>query len=122
MFCRTLNRLFGMPWVRRLLSTPTAEHQTDVRGYFRRRQVEGAAFLEIFESFGEVEESRVLDLGCGLGARTLAVAHAGASEVVGIDTDLEKVSSARAMADDAGTGGVFFAVQSGSELAFEQGR
>ncbi len=121
-FCRTFNRLFGMPWVRRLLSTPTAEHQTDIAEYFRGCRAGGVGFLDAFENFGEVAGSRVLDLGCGLGGRTLAVAGAGASEVVGIDVDLEKVHRAQTLADQAGAGSVAFAVQSGSELAFEQDR
>lgn len=120
--CRSLNRVFDSKWVRKLLSTPAAEHQTDADGYHRRRRMEGTAFLEAFESFGAVAGRRVLDLGCGLGARTLAVARAGASEVVGIDTDLDKVLRARTQSKKEGVGGVSFAVQSGSELAFDRDR
>jgi len=50
-----------------MLSTPSAEHQTDVEGYFCRHRAEGTAFLESFGSMGEVVGKRVLDLGCGLG-------------------------------------------------------
>jgi len=60
-----------------------------------------------------------MDLGCGLGAKTIAVSGAGAAKVVGIDTDLEKVRRAREVAGRSGADGIEFAVQSGSHLAFK---
>jgi len=91
-----------------MLSTPSAEHQTDVEGYFCRHRAEGTAFLESFGSMGEVVGKRVLDLGCGLGARTVAVAGAGAAATVGVER--------------SGLRSVTFAVQSGTRLAFDTGQ
>ncbi len=122
MWCRSINRFFRMRWVRRVLSTPTAEHQADLEGYFHRCRTEGVGFLDAFGNFGEVSGQRVLDVGCGLGAQALAVARAGASEVVGIDFDLEKVHRAQALADRTEAGNITFSVQSGSELAFGRSR
>lgn len=120
--CRTANRFFSMRWVRRMLSTPLDDHQTDIDGYFKRFQTGGVDFLQAFGQFGEVEGQRVLDLGCGLGAQALAVARAGASEVIGIDADGEKIHRAQALAKGTGASGIAFAVQSGTELAFDSDR
>jgi 2-polyprenyl-3-methyl-5-hydroxy-6-metoxy-1,4-benzoquinol methylase len=105
-----------------LLSTPAAEHQTDIEGYLRRERAEETTFLEAFGTHGEVEGERVLDLGCGLGAKATAVARAGAEEVVGVDFDLEKVHGARSLADRVGARDVRLAVQSGTDLAFGHDR
>lgn len=118
--CRSVNRFFSMRWVRRVLSTPAADHQTDIEKYFHRCRVGGVGFLEAFGSFGEVAGKRVLDLGSGLGAQALAVAHAGASEVIGIDADGEKVHRAKVLADQSSPSSLTFAVQSGSQLGFER--
>jgi len=104
-----------------LLSTPAAEHQTDIEGYLFRRRAEGTAFLEAFGSRGEVVGKRVLDLGCGLGARTVAVAQAGAAATFGIDSDLGKIHRAHSLTDRSGSRPVSFVVQSGTRLAFTEG-
>jgi len=119
---RMLNRVCGTRFARRLLSIPAAEHQTDADAYFHQSRLEAGSFLESYGAKGTVAGRRVLDLGCGLGARTLAAARAGAVEVVGIDNDAEKIHRALEEARRSATQGVAFAVQSGSELAFAKGR
>jgi len=119
MWCRPLNRFFSLGWVRRRLSTPAAEHQTDIEGYYRRHRMEGIEFLESFGAAGEVSGERVLDLGCGLGIRTMAVAEAGAAAAVGVDSDLEKIHRARTQADLSGVRSVSYSVQCGTSLAFD---
>jgi SAM-dependent methyltransferase len=78
--------------------------------------------LAVFGSHGVVEGKRVLDVGCGLGASALAVSRAGASEVVGVDTDLGKISRAAEAARRMGAGRVQFLVQSGAGLGVAPGR
>ncbi len=119
MWCRPFNRFFSLDLVRRCLSTPTAEHQTDIEGYFSRNRAEGTAFLDFFGSMGEVAGKRVLDLGCGLGARTMVVAAAGAAATFGVDNDVEKIHRARGRALCSGVESVAFSVQCGTRLAFD---
>jgi len=120
--CRLANRVCSTAVVRRALSVPAAEHQTDPRAYGRRQRRGRAAFLDEFGTDGSVNGDRVLDLGCGMGANTFAVVRAGASEVIGVDLDVEKVRCAAAAAGEAGEGRARFAAQSGAALAFDAGR
>ena len=122
MWCRSINRLFSAGWVRRLLSTPAAEHQTDIEAFVDRQRAEGTAFLESFGGMGGVEGKRVLDLGCGLGTKAVAVAQAGASATVGVDNDLEKIHRARMLAERSGLMSVSFAVQNATALALDAGQ
>lgn len=118
MWCRTFNLIFGLTLVRRCLSTPIAEHQIDIEGYFSRNRAEGTAFLDEFGRISEVAGKQVLDLGCGLGVRAMAVAAAGAAATAGIDNDVEKVHRARDRAVGSGLESVAFSVQCGTRLAF----
>jgi SAM-dependent methyltransferase len=52
--------------------------------------------------FGYVEGSAVLDFGCGQGWQAVALARAGAREVLGIDIDDARLAQARALAEAAG--------------------
>lgn len=122
MLCRSLNRLFDTRMVRRLISTPSAEHQTNLDGYANRHRVEGTAFLEPFGANGEVKGKEVLDLGCGLGTRAIAIADAGAATIVGVDNDVEKIHRARRLAERLDLRSVAFSVQNGMELGFDAGR
>lgn len=122
MWCRACNRFFSQDWVRRVLSVPLADHQQEIDGNLGSCQADGSQVLEEFGSFGQVSGLRVLDLGCGLGVRTVAVARAGAAEAVGVDTDLEKVRCAERLAERARAPGVAFVAQDGAELAFDAGR
>mmetsp|Transcript_23372 Transcript_23372/g.70012 ORF Transcript_23372/g.70012 Transcript_23372/m.70012 type:complete len:242 (+) Transcript_23372:161-886(+) len=53
-------------------------------------------------SFGDLEEQRVLDLGCGTGMLSCACALAGASFVLGIDADADALVTARANVEACG--------------------
>jgi SAM-dependent methyltransferase len=120
---RAANRVFGTRLARRLLSTPRAEHQTDPDGYRRRGLADGVAFLGEFGADGNVAGRRVLDLGCGLGVRTAAVARAGAIEAIGIDLDPGKISTARGLSGRSGVDAeVAFVAGGGSALPFAADR
>ena len=105
-----------------MLSVPVAEHQTDSEGYLRRPWAEETEFLAEFGRHGVLSGERVLDLGCGLGARTAAVAGAGAAETVGVDNDMSQIHGARRLSRRSGVPSVSFAVQSGTRLAFAADR
>lgn len=122
MFCRTLNTLFTRFPLSRLAPTPRVEDRSDMPAYLRRILAEGTAFLGEFSPWHDVAGLRVLDVGCGLGARTVALASSGAAEVVGIDTDAEKLRWARTLASAEGVDNVGFVLQSACRLAVAGGR
>jgi len=101
---------------------PRIDDRTDMVPYLRRIVGEGAAFLDEFAPWNDVAGLRVLDIGCGLGARTVALASAGATEVVGIDTDAEKLRWARTLASAESVKNVSFVLQSACRLAVSEGR
>lgn len=53
-------------------------------------------------TFGDIEERRVVDLGCGTGVFAIGAALLGAAEVTGVDIDAEAVEDARAAASRLG--------------------
>lgn len=122
MLCRAVNRACNTALARRLLSTPAIDHQADPGVDFSREAAGRDDLLGSFGGHGDARGQRVLDLGCGFGARSLAVARAGAEQVIGVDLDVDKVQVARQAAERSGTDRVSFAVQDGSKLAFDAGR
>jgi len=122
MLCRVLNALFSTPPLSRLAPAPRIDDRTDMGAFLRQILAEGTTFLDKFAPWHEVKGRTVLDVGCGLGARTAAVAIAGAAEVVGIDTDTEKIRWAQTLASMEGIDNVLFVVQSVSRAAFRENR
>ena len=121
MMCRAVNALFSVPPLNRIAPAPAVDDRTDMIEFLKRSLGRGTEFLDEFAPLNEIEGRRVLDVGCGLGGKTVAMAASGAAEVVGIDTDPEKTHWARSLAVEAGTGNVSFAVQSASSLGFPGG-
>ncbi len=118
MLCRTVNRLFSVPPLNRIAPAPAVDDRTDMIEFLKRSLGRGTEFLDEFAPLNEIEGRRVLDVGCGLGAKTVAMAASGAAEVVGVDTDPEKIHWARILAVEAGIANVSFAAQSVSSLGF----
>jgi len=58
---------------------------------------------EYSEWFGSLEGRKVLDIGCGLGGKSVAYAEAGA-DVTGVDIDPVHAAGARAYASKSGSG------------------
>jgi SAM-dependent methyltransferase len=122
MFCRTLNTLFTRSPLSQLAPPPRVDDRTDMVPYLRRILAEGAAFLDEFAPWNDFAGLRVLDIGCGLGARTVALAAGGAAEVVGVDTDVEKLGWAHTLASAENVNNVSFVLQSACRLAVGNGR
>jgi 2-polyprenyl-3-methyl-5-hydroxy-6-metoxy-1,4-benzoquinol methylase len=109
MLCRTVNRLFSVPLLNRIAPAPAVDDRTDMIEFLQRSFISGNEFLDEFAPLNEIEGKRVLDVGCGLGSKTVAMAASGAAEVVGVDTDPEKIHWARILAVEAGIANVSFA-------------
>lgn len=71
-------------------------------------------------ALGALEGRRILDLGCGQGTSSFALADAGAAEVVGLDVspDLLAVATARKEAGAPGADRVRFALGDAAEATF----
>ena len=67
-----------------------------------REHVEAYSFLRML---GDLQGLRVLDLACGDGFYTRAIAAAGAAEVVGVDISADMLTLARGGGEGAGSGG-----------------
>lgn len=115
-----MNALLSVPLLRRIAPPPAVDDRTDMIEFLERSLGGGTEFLDDFAPLNEIEGRLVLDVGCGLGGKTVPMATSGAAGVVGIDTDPEKIHWARTLAAGAGVENVSFAVQSASLLGFPE--
>lgn len=116
--CRLVNSVCCAPPVSWLLPTPTFPDRQDPLRCLHDRLRAGTRFLEGCITEGDLADRRVLDVGCGMGDRAVAVALAGASMAVGVDPDPEKLCWGRALERSCDTGRARFVLGSGSELPF----
>jgi cyclopropane fatty-acyl-phospholipid synthase-like methyltransferase len=70
----------------------------DLRGLFLKHTQWAYRLLPL------LEQSRILDIGCGLGQQTMELAHLSGREVVGIDIDYSAVSRLQQRIDQANAG------------------
>ena len=61
-----------------------------------------ADILYIAHGLGDIEEKRVIDIGCGTGIFSIGAYLLGAKEVAGIDIDKDVITIARENADNTG--------------------
>jgi 2-polyprenyl-3-methyl-5-hydroxy-6-metoxy-1,4-benzoquinol methylase len=120
MLCRTLNTILSLPLLRRIAPTPGVGDRSDTLAFLETFVDQGSSFLEEFAPLQQTGGLKVLDVGCGLGGKTVALSVSDAGEVVGIDSDLEKTGWAQILADRRANNNVFFAVQTASDLAFSE--
>lgn len=71
------------------------------------------------ESLGAIRGKSVLDMGCGSGRFSLALAKLGAAKVVGIDLGKESLERARRLAEQQGVGNVVFTHGDVLDLPFD---
>jgi SAM-dependent methyltransferase len=121
MLCRTLNTLFSLPLLRGIVPSTGVGDRSDTLIYLETCVDQGSGFLDEFAPLQQTDGLKVLDVGCGLGGKTVALAVSDACEIVGLDTDLEKAGWAQKLADRRAKGNVLFAVQTASDLGFSEG-
>lgn len=96
------------PWIAvcgRLLRTLASEpkpYWKSMRTYAEHELEEAEADLHLFEPFHQTEGLRMLDVGCGMGGKSVWYALSGAREVVGVDPDAARIEEARRFARDKG--------------------
>lgn len=74
-----------------------------VDDYQEWEQAELAKLIPEFGGYWNLADKRVLDLGCGLGGKTIDYARHGARQVVGIDLRHNSLESARDLSQTSGT-------------------
>jgi len=84
--------------VDRIFPATRVEGRESGKAYAEWEYRTGRSLLERYAgSFGPLDGSRVLDIGCGLGGKTVAYAEAGA-EVVGVDIEQGNIAESRRFA------------------------
>jgi SAM-dependent methyltransferase len=119
--CRLANAVCCAPPISWLLPAPRLWNRREPLRYLQRRLQEGTRFLEGLCSEDELASWRVLDVGCGMGDRAVAVALAGSPAAVGVDTDPEKIIWGRTLELSCGTGRASFVLGTGARLPFPDG-
>lgn len=60
----------------------------------------GRALVEEYlEPLGDLQRKKVLDIGCGLGGKTVAYGESGASDIYGVDLSLDNIRASSEFAD-----------------------
>lgn len=96
-------------WLNRVFRRPNVGGRESPDSYSRWEQHWGREFARTYMSpAGDLAGRRVLDVGCGLGGKTVAYAEEGA-HVAGTDVLVENAAQSRAFADANGVAASFFA-------------
>jgi len=95
-------------WLNRVFRRPNVGGRESRDSYSNWEHHWGREFARIYmDPAGDLKGRRVLDVGCGLGGKTVAYAEAGA-EVSGTDLLVENAEQSQAYATRAGAGASFF--------------
>ena len=115
--CRLLNRCFPRAAV------PALGARQDHLAYARWEFETAGESLQQFAPHHDIRKKRVLDLGCGLGGKSVWYALNGAREVVAVDQDPERVERAAEFAEDKQAYNTTFLVRDAGRLeGLEDGR
>jgi SAM-dependent methyltransferase len=115
--CRLVNRCFPRT------AAPCLGARRDHRSFASWEFDNAGGSLDAFGPHGEIRGKRVLDIGCGLGGKSVWYALHGADEVVAVDLDPERVERAAAFAAGKGADNIRFLVRDASTLeGLEDGR
>ena len=92
----------------------TPSNQWDPRQYDERARFVGEGGVPLLDLLSARPGERILDLGCGTGKLTRALANTGAS-VLGVDASREMLAEARAAHPD-----LEFALERGEDLPYDE--
>jgi len=116
--CRVANTVFSAPPLSWLFRPPRLWDRRDPLRSFEENLRGGLGCLEGLLMISDVAGKAVLDVGCGMGDRTVVLALAGAAGATGLDLDPEKLLWARSLQRSLGSGSAQFVLGSASALPF----
>ncbi|MDH3217439.1 MAG: class I SAM-dependent methyltransferase [Candidatus Krumholzibacteria bacterium] len=80
----------------RLFAKPNVKGRESSEAYADWEYSEGTALVrECLEPHGDLQGKRVLDVGCGLGGKTVAYGEGGVSQVFGADLSIDNVATSQ---------------------------
>jgi ubiquinone/menaquinone biosynthesis C-methylase UbiE len=94
-------------------------YEKAVIGSERARHTYARRFNAIRELARGFDDKQILDIGCGFGFRTVGVAKSGASKVIGIDLEHERIQEAGEYARQQGMQNTEFYFMDAASLEFE---
>lgn len=89
-----------LDFLRKTVSLPRTCQAYDDEHWLKHDYDTAHAELKVFQTGIRVCEKRILDIGCGLGGKTVYYAEQGAEFVVGIDVSKERARKAAGLAND----------------------
>lgn len=117
-WCRVANELLSRRPLSWFLPRPRWWNWKRPLDVLERRLDTGLGFFHGLIEQPDIAGRTVLDVGCGMGDRTVAVALAGAASAIGLDNDLEKLRWAVAFRDRIGSANTGLVHGSGTALPF----
>jgi len=114
---RRLNFVVARPPISWLIRPPRVWNRREPSQSYQEIVRAGLGFLEGFPQVSDVAGKAVLDIGCGPGGHTAALARAGAV-ATGLDLDPEKLRWARSLQAGTRTAGARFVLGSAMSLPF----
>jgi len=91
-------------WTEKLFIDAGRLWVTDLEQRVEKAKEEASALVEIFSEYGVAPGAKVLDVPCGIGRHSVALADLG-YEVVGVDLSPEFIERARELAKERGVAG-----------------
>jgi SAM-dependent methyltransferase len=96
--CRWLNTVMSKPPVTWLSPVPALGERGTQTEYAEWEFQNAAGSLQHFSPYLELSGRSILDVGCGVGGKSVYLALQGAREVVAIDIDDDRITEARSFA------------------------
>jgi ubiquinone/menaquinone biosynthesis C-methylase UbiE len=110
----------GVPAMSRSIKSETFHaYEKAVIGTERARHTYTKRLDTICALSGGFDDKKILDIGCGFGFRTVGIAKSGASEVIGIDLEHERIQEAVEYSRQQGMQNTEFYFMDAASLEFE---